>query len=126
MDWPKITSGTPMEEVVRIHRAIWDYVIEHKEKPDTPYLNDCAFCEYASCEYTKHNPLGVSYMQKCRYCLGDWPKSKPWISEYFCERGGGLYSKWLKACQMRNLNRAKKLAIQIRNIPIKNDVLKGE
>ena len=44
--WPIITKDTPLSEIKEIHRRIWDYVIEHGEKPETPYESDCVLCEY--------------------------------------------------------------------------------
>lgn len=46
MDWPKITKDTPLEEIRRIHKAIWQYVVENRYKPDTPYRNNCVLCEH--------------------------------------------------------------------------------
>ena len=55
MDWAKITKDTPLEEIKRIHQTIWDYAIENGRKPDTPYVCNCAACEW-HCIHTGNRP----------------------------------------------------------------------
>ena len=46
MQWLTITKNTLLEEVKRIHQDIWQYVVDNGEKPITPYVSNCALCEY--------------------------------------------------------------------------------
>lgn len=103
MNWPKITKDTPLEEVKRIHQKIWDYAIEHGEKPSTPYRNDCAACEY--CHVT------------CKHCPIDWKDDLIGIVLFGCSR---LYRAWNGAQHIsENEERAISLAKKIRDIPFK-------
>lgn len=114
--WPEITADTPIEEIIRIHRLIWDYAIEYGCKPYTPYEHDCAFCEYGTCiALQKENG------SKCEYCLGSWGNpSYPDGSTHACERNHGLYRRWLDAYSKES----DELAAQIRDIPIRKDIFK--
>lgn len=78
MHWPEITKDTPLTEVKRIHQAIWDYVIEHGEKPNTPYRGNCACCEYDSL-----------FNDDCSAC-----PITPFTEISCC---GGLYKDWCDA-----------------------------
>lgn len=107
MHWPEITKDTPLTEVKRIHQAIWDYVIEHGEKPNTPYMSNCIACEYA------HWIL----FRNCDCCPVYWPAIKN--GSRFCTgcfSGDGLYSKWC----LNKLN--VQLAKQIRDLPFKYEL----
>lgn len=135
MKWPEITKDTPLEEVKRIHQMIWDYVIEHGEKPETPYENNCAFCEYG-CSiakdeddyHYKYDLYTIPVYNMCKYCPGDWTHEDiPAGSDFACERNGGLYGRWSNAyCKIDEEAFVTDLAKQIRDIPIRKDILKGE
>lgn len=99
--WPEITEDTPIEEVKRIHKKIWSCVIKYGEKPITPYLNNCAACEYQRRHYGLNN---------CKTCPIDWPKG------YICAHRKSLYNKWFRA---NILITRKYLANVIRNVPWK-------
>lgn len=135
MEWPEITANTPVEEVVRIHKMIWDYVIEHEEKPDTPYLNNCAFCEYGHQVakdkgdfYHKYDWYSKTVTNMCKYCPGDWSHEDiPAGSDFACERNYGLFYRWNNTrLKTDGQDLSAKLAKQIRDIPIRTEILKGE
>lgn len=108
MEWPEITKDTPIEEVMRIHRRIWDYVIEHGEKPVTPYASDCAFCQYYEAHFDE-------YITNCNdVCLGDWGEG------LWCMTS--IYGMWL--CTGDEIE-YKELAKQIRDIKLKEEYQNG-
>ena len=102
MKWPKITKDTPMEELKRIHQAIWDYAIEHGEKPETPYRSNCIACEW-----------GDMHENHCLSCPIIWPGNRGCNS---CLEEGGLYRQFYQDCSI--LDKAE-LAKQIRDLPWK-------
>lgn len=61
--YSKITKDTPIEELKRIHQAIWDYVIENNRKPCTPYVSNCVACEYARTELEKEHDEAVKLLR---------------------------------------------------------------
>lgn len=101
MHWPEITKGTPLTEVKRIHQAIWDYAIEHGEKPKTPYISDCAGCEYTS---------GL-----CSYCPICWPENS--YFEKICILGG-LFTQWRETSGQEKVD----LVCKIRDLPFKYEL----
>lgn len=112
MEWPKITIDTPREELIRIHEQIWNYTIEHGDKPYTPYFGDCAACEFDGIFLlTKPYlfPVGLT-SSVCKFCP---------LGEDFCSNDPtGLYRKWLSA----KLPRDKwKAAIEIRDAEFKSE-----
>lgn len=111
MHWPEITKDTPLTEVKRIHQAIWDYIIEHGEKPDTPYLFNSVACEY-DCIFNKNEPV-------CVHCPIFWEKN--WdkkTAHPICRGSNGIYTKWYMASR----EEANKLAQQIRDLPFKYEL----
>lgn len=119
MDWPEITKDTPLEEVRRIHRAIWQYVVENGEKPDTPYECDCVLCEYT----------GVRYLT-CDGCPAKWQMDKILYKADECTQKGSPYYWWRKYrwsgyYQFIDHERIPytktQLAEMIRDIPFKGD-----
>lgn len=111
MHWPKITKDTPLTEVKRIHQAIWDYAIEHGEKPETPYNSNCAACNYAK----MLSQFGDEYCSRCPIV---WPRIPTSVYINRCFSTGGPYSKW------RNSTGEEKteLARQIRDLPFKYEL----
>lgn len=101
MHWPEITKDTPLTEVKRIHQAIWDYVIEHGEKPNAPYISTCVGCEYAS---------GL-----CPYCPICWPENPNFVKTCIF---GGLFTQWRSASGQEKVD----LAHQIRDLPFKYEL----
>lgn len=115
--WPKITKDTPIEEVKKIHQQIWDYVIEHGEKPMTPYASDCAACEYDEL-----------YEGRCRSCPIVWPADDddegrccniPLDDDapenWWTRPVSGLYGRWDRSTGEERTE----LARQIRDLPWK-------
>lgn len=103
--WPEITKDTPIEEVKRIHQAVWDYVVEHGEKPITPYRMDCICCEYV-----------FIHKNKCNFCPILWPADE-FGDRYCCmaHPNIGLYDRWIEAVGGEKIE----LASQIRDLPWK-------
>lgn len=102
LKWPEITKDTPMEEVKRIHQRIWDYVIEHGKKPDTPYTVDCAACTYITLQ-----------REQCNDCPILWPKNNR--GDRICCINDGIYNQWRHATGKEKTE----LARQIRDLPWK-------
>lgn len=102
MEWPRITIKTPIEEVKKIHQRIWDYAIEHGEKPITPYLADCVACAY-----------DALYENDCKDCPIIWPKNE--YEQTGCCGSNGLHTRWLFA----DGEEKTELARQIRDLPWK-------
>ena len=102
--WPKITKYTTLEEVREIHRRIWDYAIEHGEKPETPYKLNCVLCEYAY--------MQSQYVIWCRACPADW-------GEPTCARRGSPYYLWAHAENDPELKSF--FAKNIRDVPFKEE-----
>lgn len=117
MDWPKISKDTPLTEVKRIHQAIWDYVIEHGKKPDTPYRCDCAGCEYDSLYEIKFE--GCTH-EECERCPIYWPETEETGNKHFCVgvKKFGLFDKWLCAKGEEKVE----IAHQIRDLPFKYEL----
>lgn len=105
MYWPEITKDTPLTEVKRIHQAIWDYVIEHGKKPDTPYHYDCVACTYDNL-----------YSIDCSTCPIIWPKNRD--GENICTGFHGVYTKWVS----KTGKEKTELACQIRDLPFKYEL----
>lgn len=105
---PKITKDTPLEEIKRIHRQIWKYVVKIGRKPYTPYCFHCVDCEYV--RVTENSLLN---------CYNKCPIA--WFST--TEDGlpcGTEFYQWLD-CQ------TKETAEKIRDIPFKYELeKKGE
>ena len=96
--WPIITKDTPLSEIKEIHRRIWDYVIEHGEKPYTPYESDCVLCEYdRACD------------DDCSHCPAKW-------SGVRCVSSGSEYYAWLDESDPE---KKRHLAIKVRDIEFK-------
>lgn len=110
MDWPEITKDTPLTEVKRIHQTIWDYVIEHGEKPDTPYRGDCIGCEY--------DILYNKSLDSCEFCPIYWPKTIDGAHSCVGEYDSGLYDRFMNGGDFERLEVAK----QIRNLPFKYEL----
>lgn len=103
-EWPIITKDTPLEEIKAIHQRIWDYVIEHGKKPETPYVSNCVACEYDDLFF-------LSLPGNCYFCPIIWPNGC-----CFSFHGNWLYSKWQKE---KNPEKKTELAHQIRDLPFK-------
>lgn len=132
MEWPEITADTPLEEVKRIHQMIWNYVIVHREKPVTPYENNCAFCEYGyqvakdKNDYDRGLLIDGAY-NMCKYCPGDWTHEDVLPgSDFACERNYGLFYRWnhLRHGTYKEDTQdiTRNLAKRIRDIPIRKDI----
>lgn len=109
-DWPKITGDTSIEEVRRIHKMIWDIVVETGEKPCTPYRSDCALCEY-SCGHFN------DYVSSCYLCPAIWSESR---LEYMgCMNPESPYHKWSRLHKESPIPTDKEIALAkaIRDIP---------
>lgn len=109
MEWPKITKDTPMSNMQIIHKQIWDYVIEHDEKPTTPYVNDCAICQYVQCRSEDGTVM-------CQNCPSIWP------GEHCALSNVSLVKIWFLMKYNGDLDGAKEIAEQIRDIPFKEDL----
>lgn len=103
-EYPKITEDTPLEEIKAIHQCIWDYVIKHGKKPDTPYFSDCVACEY-----------NLSGNGLCSSCPIQWPLNKR--NERVCV--SGLYIEWMFE---QDPIKKVELARQIRDLPFKYEL----
>lgn len=99
LNWPKITADTPMEEIKRIHKEIWNYVIKHGMKPLTPYFNNCVACEYGT--------IHGHPFEHCLHCPIKWSNG------YDCNYTQSLYNKW---CTSSNIFIKKYYARLIRNV----------
>lgn len=109
--WPEITSDTPLEVVRDIHRRIWDYVIEHGEKPDTPYKLDCVLC---------------SYSKDCENCPARWSLLETDEGDPPCLNYDSPYYDWCTWSLIENDSEiVKEYAIKVRDIPFKEE-LKNE
>lgn len=114
MYWPTITKDTPIEEIHRIHKAIWQYVVENGEKPNTPYWDDCILCEY------RYLLDFMNTDEDCILCPVVWENGK-------CYEKGSPYRRWML---MRNTGFddfanpfiLKRLAEKIRDIPFKYEL----
>lgn len=124
MVWPNITKNTPIEEVLVTHRRIWDegiknierfrndivegthpaYVIIEELKPKMPYVFNCALCSYA----IAFNPFDTQ--GACHGCLGYnvLKKDEGYLN--------GLYDKFYKAIENRDIHAASYWAEEIRTI----------
>lgn len=112
-NWPKISLDTPIEELQRIHRSIWQYVVEHGTKPSTPYAYDCVACEYAMFKRSLENSKG----SRCRYCPINWDETRGRVN--CCS----LYSNWtVESTINSDSEKARGYALKIRDVPFK----KGE
>lgn len=108
--WPEITKDTPLEEVRRIHKRIWQYVVDHGKKPETPYLHGCVLCEYDLA-------FGNGGCLKCPVIPYSLEKTNEPITSPMLHCLNGLYYLWRNASL-----RSKKteFAVKIRDIPFKN------
>ena len=106
-EWPIITKDTPLSEIKEIHRRIWDYVIEHGEKPETPYVYDCVLCEYSDIRYD------VRGIRSCSECPARWPGKLA-----RCYVLGTDYSGW---CEESDPEKKRLLAMKIRDIEFKEE-----
>lgn len=104
--WPEITAETSMEEIKEIHKRIWDYVIEYREKPDTEYVANCVFCEFHRLAERKYSV--VIPFHRCPLCPALIERKEG--ESCF----GGLYLKWAET-------RSETDAIAIRDIEICTD-----
>lgn len=82
--WPEITKDTPLEEIQRIHKEIWDYIITNGYKPTTPYLSNCALCAYA---HSIMQDREETYDEQCRCCPSEFMFENDGIPPCL----GGLY-----------------------------------
>lgn len=110
MGYPVITKRTVLEELKHVHQEIWNYVIEHGEKPQTIYRNDCVCCEYVMLENRYKNLT----REKCDKCPILWPQNLKKMR--YCDGPGGIYTTW-HLCNIPN--ERQKLAKQIRDLPWK-------
>lgn len=109
MGWPEITRDTPIEEIHRIHRAIWQYTLEHGYKPCTPYINNCALCE--SCRQIDREAF-------CYNCRAIWGSK-----DNHCCSHGSPYNEWgPKGCSPLTDEQWEKLTKQIRDIPFQYEL----
>lgn len=113
MHWPEITKDTPLTDVKRIHQAIWDYVIEHGEKPDTPYHGNCVGCEY---EFLYDRSIDTI----CEICPIYWPKTADGKRSCIGKHCSGLFDMFLYAIKY-DLD-YRPIAKQIRDLPFKYEL----
>lgn len=126
MHWPKITKDTPLTEVKRIHQAIWDYVIEHGEKPDeafAQYTLGCSVCEYAKLVMSgqQYKAVGVcddfgNIYTPNNFCL-DCPIK--WPNNQYCPSRNSIYRRWTNE---NDSFRKSNIAKQIRDLPFKYEL----
>lgn len=123
--WPEISKDTPIEEVKRIHQKIWDYVIEHGEKPDTPYTFDCVACEYASLKIDTHKMVDVIDDFKNHYEAHNFCYNCPikWPNNQWCPSLDSIFRKWFDENGPSNM---ANIAKQIRDLPWKFEVGEDE
>lgn len=114
-EWPEITKATTLEEVRKIHRRIWQYMVDHGKKPDFSYVNHCVLCEYAS---VLLDSFGWHILPECKnICPAIWGLDEYGCTRY-CDSPGALYGQWINET---NLEKKRELAEQIRDIPFKED-----
>lgn len=109
--WPKISCKMSIDELQSIHRRIWQHVMDHGRKPDTPYRYGCVICGYASdVRYRLTNKRTKS----CRFCP---------IKGMAHNRNGrccnGLIQKWWQLNDNPKFRR--QIAKQIRDIEFVSD-----
>lgn len=107
MEWPKITVDTTIEEIKRIHKDIWQYVVEHGKKPGTLYINDCVACEYAWIIKRKRD--SANELLFCHFCPINWGDCR------ICITSDSVYQAWANA--IRRYQEEIDLATKIRDIP---------
>lgn len=125
MGWPKITKNTPVEKVFEIHRMIWNDLLktyqetgsifddfECIKKPHTPYLYDCALCEYSVCH-------SLSGWVDCEYCPADWGLHGG------CKGYWSLYNRLFRF-RSESVERITFLIEAIRDIKPKEELTNGE
>lgn len=144
--YSKITEDTPIEELKRIHQAIWDYVIENNRKPCTPYVSNCVACEYARTELEKEHDEAVKLLRAttpntdaydaqlkvverleytlCVYGTNRLCKNCPiiWPNGVICSNRHSLFYRWINA---KTKFFRKRLAKRIRNLPWKFEFERG-
>lgn len=103
-EWPKITKDTPVEVMRKTHQKIWQYVMDHDEKPDCLYISKCVACEYV-----------FRSNKGCEQCPIEWPGSGN------CFKPDGLYRQWLKFMSTEQYSRARQLARLIRDVKWKGE-----
>ncbi len=92
--YPKVTADTPIEELQDIHKRIWDYTIQHGEKPDNPYIDKCVACEYAcgicgfDSELENRPAILTDIIELCNNCPIKWEDG------LICYQTGSLYRRW--------------------------------
>ena len=116
-NWPKITSETPIEEIQKIHKDIWQYTMEHGCKPYTPYHSDCACCEYVVQHgFVDHNRL------MCSKCPAIWGTEVDSMTRHcFCRKEESPYEKWLNILPLQ-YDAMARYAEQVRDIPFKYEL----
>lgn len=128
MHWPEITKDTPLTEVMRIHQQIWDYVIEHGEKPDealVQYAFGCSACEYAeSVSRQQYEIVAVcddfgNIYQTNNFCLSCPIK---WPNNQHCPSRDSIFRRWIEEDSFKKSNIAK----QIRDLPFKYELEEKE
>lgn len=120
MEWPKITAETPIEEIQRIHKRIWNYVIEHGEKPETPYAYDCVACTYVKLKRSIDLTTDAAF--HCESCPIDWGDLGT------CGGYASVYKLWSKLSKDARddfstyyRTDANCIAVVIRDIPFKTN-----
>lgn len=105
--WPEITADTDMSTLRLIHKKIWQYVVDHNRKPNTPYINGCALCRYA---YLMNEKSINSMCDKCPAVWGDGG---------FCYASTSLFSRWSNESDP---DKRREYAEAIRDISFKSDL----
>lgn len=115
--WPEISKDTPIEELKRIHKMIWDCAIENEgRKPDAPYISRCVACSYSALITTDDN-----WWRRCNNCPIKWPGRER------CSHVGSLYDAYCNTRRIydehpneENHNRLIELCEAIRDIEWKD------
>lgn len=128
LKWTKITKDTPLKEIKRIHKEIWDYMVKNGRKLDdafNKYLFGCSICEYAS-DFTGNYRMAVitddfgnpyDAYNFCYNCPIKWPNNQ------CCPSLNSLFRKWNEE---QDISKKSDLAKQIRDLPWKFEVGEDE
>lgn len=126
------------KQAINKFRKMWKEIGELglTDKNDSPTLqaektdifNNCFLCEYSINEMGKKG-VGPYYdeVNYCDHCPIEWPISKEnppdsfycefYKKIYNCYDAPGLWLQWIVACTKSNMNKAKKIALQISELP---------
>lgn len=124
--WPKIDANTDLKEIQKIHKDIWNYVMEVGHKPETPYISDCVLYSYAALQYLfqKSESPYRTEVKRCDFCPAIWGSEKN--IGIVCWEPGSSYCEWFPDYHLNyNRERSRKVAEEIRDIPFDFDKIEN-